>query len=142
MNKTLHAFLSRLDKVERASKGRYKACCPAHNDKTPSLSIRDDTEDGRVLVKCFAGCDIQDICRSIGLKLSDLYPRTEQAQYSGLPDWKRRHYEDVMQYQKLIILMTENDQAQGIPISADDQLSYQKALIRVRKIKEVLRNAK
>jgi len=31
------------------------ACCPAHNDRSPSLSVTDGP-DGKVLAKCFAGC--------------------------------------------------------------------------------------
>jgi putative DNA primase/helicase len=33
----------------------YMACCPAHKDRNPSLSLR-DSSDGRVLVYCHAGC--------------------------------------------------------------------------------------
>jgi putative DNA primase/helicase len=33
----------------------WTARCPAHEDRTPSLSIH-DTDDGRVLVRCHAGC--------------------------------------------------------------------------------------
>lgn len=33
----------------------YMACCPAHEDRSPSLSVR-DADDGRVLVHCHAGC--------------------------------------------------------------------------------------
>jgi putative DNA primase/helicase len=33
----------------------YMACCPAHKDRNPSLSLR-DSADGRVLVYCHAGC--------------------------------------------------------------------------------------
>jgi hypothetical protein len=43
-------------------------CCPAHGDKTPSLTVKDG--DAAVLVKCFAGCesrDIIDALRGIGL---------------------------------------------------------------------------
>jgi hypothetical protein len=32
------------------------ARCPAHDDRHPSLSLRDG-RDGRLLVKCHAGCD-------------------------------------------------------------------------------------
>jgi putative DNA primase/helicase len=32
------------------------ARCPAHDDREPSLSIR-DADDGKVLVRCHAGCD-------------------------------------------------------------------------------------
>ena len=34
----------------------WTARCPAHDDRTPSLSLR-DAEDGKVLVCCHAGCD-------------------------------------------------------------------------------------
>jgi hypothetical protein len=39
----------------RAGAG-WVAHCPAHDDRTPSLSIR-DSDDGKVLVCCHAGCD-------------------------------------------------------------------------------------
>lgn len=47
------------------------ACCPAHDDKNPSLSIREG-ENGKVLLKCFAGCLNTAICAAIGLTMSDL----------------------------------------------------------------------
>jgi putative DNA primase/helicase len=34
----------------------WTARCPAHEDRTPSLSIR-DSNDGKVLVRCHAGCE-------------------------------------------------------------------------------------
>jgi putative DNA primase/helicase len=34
----------------------WTACCPAHDDRTPSLSIS-ISDDGRVLVRCHAGCE-------------------------------------------------------------------------------------
>ena len=45
------------------------AHCPAHDDRKPSLSIR-DADDGKVLVRCHAGCDQEDliaVLRSRGL---------------------------------------------------------------------------
>ena len=36
--------------------GGWMARCPAHDDKTPSLSIRQG-RDGKVLVRCHAGCE-------------------------------------------------------------------------------------
>jgi putative DNA primase/helicase len=38
----------------RSGRG-WIACCPAHDDRDPSLSIADGA-DGRVLLTCFAGC--------------------------------------------------------------------------------------
>lgn len=39
---------------------RGSACCPAHDDHSPSLSISTG-DDGRLLLHCFAGCDFRDI---------------------------------------------------------------------------------
>ena len=38
----------------------WSASCPAHDDRTPSLSLR-DTGDGKVLVRCHAGCDQDEV---------------------------------------------------------------------------------
>jgi phage/plasmid primase-like uncharacterized protein len=43
----------------KAGRG-WSACCPAHDDRNPSLSIRDSASGG-VLVKCFAGCPTNKI---------------------------------------------------------------------------------
>lgn len=66
-------ILNRLDRVKDIGNGKFLACCPAHDDKSPSLSIR-ETDDGRVLLHCFAGCDPESVLDALGLKFSDLYP--------------------------------------------------------------------
>jgi hypothetical protein len=63
--------LQRLDKVKRSGPGRWVACCPAHEDRAPSLSIY-ETEDGRVLLHCFAGCHTASVIRALGLRWEDL----------------------------------------------------------------------
>lgn len=68
----LDAILSRLDGV-RGRNGSWSAKCPAHADRTPSLSVK-ELEDGRILIKCFAGCGAADVMQAIGLGLSDLFP--------------------------------------------------------------------
>ncbi len=70
-------LISRLQKVRRTGNGTWTACCPAHADKSPSLAVR-ETEDGRVLVKCFAGCDVESILDAIGLTFDDLFPETHE----------------------------------------------------------------
>ena len=53
----------------RKAGGGWTASCPAHDDQTPSLSIR-DADDGKVLVRCHAGCDQEQVIatlRSLGL---------------------------------------------------------------------------
>lgn len=62
-------------RITLALKGRWHGCygscfCPAHqNTRTPALSVT-DSDDGRLLVYCHAGCDgraILDALRGLGL---------------------------------------------------------------------------
>lgn len=71
---TAELLLSRLQKVRARGQDQWTACCPAHADKTPSLSVR-ELPDGRVLVKDFGGCELTAILDAVGLKISDLYPK-------------------------------------------------------------------
>jgi putative DNA primase/helicase len=53
----------------RKAGGGWSARCPAHDDHKPSLSIC-DSDDGKVLVRCHAGCDqarVISVLRSRGL---------------------------------------------------------------------------
>jgi hypothetical protein len=72
MNK-IDAIISRLDKVKYLGTGRYMARCPAHDDRSPSLRVH-EVSDGKILIKCFAGCPVDSIVEAIGLNLSDLFP--------------------------------------------------------------------
>ena len=47
----------------RAGAG-WTARCPAHDDRTPSLSLT-DTKDGKLLVRCHAGCDQKDVIAAL-----------------------------------------------------------------------------
>ena len=66
-------LLSRLTKVRKTGPSKWSACCPAHDDQGPSLALR-ETEDGRTLIHCFAGCSAHDVVSATGLTLSDLMP--------------------------------------------------------------------
>lgn len=66
-------LLSCLDRVKQTSPGSWIARCPAHDDKSPSLTIT-EMADERTLVHCFGGCDVSDVLGAVGLTFSDLYP--------------------------------------------------------------------
>ena len=66
-------LLPLLDKVTRTGPGKWIACCPAHDDHHPSMGVR-GLDDGRLLVHCRAGCEVESIVAAIGLELSDLFP--------------------------------------------------------------------
>jgi putative DNA primase/helicase len=74
----LSEFITHFSRVEGTGK-QYKACCPAHDDKTPSLAISQGDE-GKILVHCHKGCTPESILFAVGLKQEDLFPtRTEAA---------------------------------------------------------------
>lgn len=65
--------LSKLDRAKAAGPGKWMARCPAHEDRTPSLSVSVG-EDGRVLLNCFAGCPVENVLAGMGLQWCDLHP--------------------------------------------------------------------
>lgn len=69
-------LLDRLDGVRATGTGRWIAKCPAHEDRSPSLSIR-ERDDGALLIHDFGGCHVQDIVGAVGLRMSDLFPTRE-----------------------------------------------------------------
>jgi hypothetical protein len=67
------SLLSRLHGARRTGEGRWLACCPAHQDRRPSLSVR-ELPDGRVLLHDFGGCGAVAVLDALGLTLADLFP--------------------------------------------------------------------
>lgn len=70
---SIDALVSRLNGVKQTGPGKYIACCPGHDDRSPSLALK-ECEDGRVLIHCFAGCETEDVLSAIGLTFSDVMP--------------------------------------------------------------------
>src|SRR5689334_10881525 len=56
--------------LKETAKREWVACCPAHDDKRPSMTVR-ETDDGRLLMHCFADCATADILAALGLQFSD-----------------------------------------------------------------------
>ena len=71
-------ILPLLRKVRQRQIGQWSACCPAHSDRSPSLSVR-EASDSAVLLQCFAGCSTSEITAALGLDLSNLFPPREQS---------------------------------------------------------------
>ena len=76
-SRALEKVLARLKGVHASRRG-WTACCPAHGDRVPSLSIGLG-EHGQVLLKCFAGCSIACIVQAMGLTMMDLFPDAASA---------------------------------------------------------------
>ena len=76
--------LSALGNYKAAGKRKWKAPCPAHEDRNPSLSIFLD-DAGAVGLKCHAGCTTQDVLAALRLEKRDLFPRDDMPTYKPKP---------------------------------------------------------
>ncbi len=77
---TVADLAGRLPGTKRSGAG-WRAPCPAHGSKGPTLAIREG-RDGRLLLKCHARCEIADVLAAIGLKISDIMGSAEN-------EWRR-----------------------------------------------------
>ena len=75
----LHDIAGRLDRVTWHGDG-FTACCPAHEDRNPSLSA-DLGDDGRVLLRCHAGCGTDAVLTAMNIVVADLF--AEKANGNG-----------------------------------------------------------
>ena len=79
--------LSKLNKVKRFG-NRYSACCPVHDDNSPSMSIR-EAED-RILIYCHAcGANGLAVVQALGISVSAIFDKPvfkEHGQHKLLND--------------------------------------------------------
>jgi hypothetical protein len=64
-------LLPLLEGVRPRGSGKWIGRCPAHQDKSPSLTIAEG--DRGLLLKCWAGCTLEKITGALGLRISDLF---------------------------------------------------------------------
>lgn len=98
----LDNILIRIAGVQYRGRDRYAGFCSAHNDRRhQSLSITPG--DRGILLKCWTGCTVKEICAAIGLTESDLFydsPASRQARAARPiperpPDWRRTSTEQL-----------------------------------------------
>lgn len=86
-------------KRPRRSGDGWLAHCPAHRDRSPSLSIGEG-DGARVLVKCHAGCTLAAIVAAVGMTERDLFP--DQANGHRDPNEPDAVYDYVDEYGTLL----------------------------------------
>ena len=134
---SLETILSRVDKLKRTGQGRYIACCPAHADKRPSMNIR-ELDDGRVLIKCFGGCDNESILSALGLQFSDLFP--EPVTPHGKRERKPFNAYDVLacvRFEARITALAAIELSKGKPLTEQDKARLMLAASRLNEACEV-----
>ncbi|MEC4747174.1 CHC2 zinc finger domain-containing protein [Methylomicrobium sp. Wu6] len=115
----IERIVSRLDRVRRTGFGRFVARCPAHSDKSPSLTIAE--KEGRVLLHCFAGCEPADVLAAVGLTFADLYP--ERPAYNKSPRSAQFNPYDVLKcltYEAAIVTLAAAQVSTGHELTAAD----------------------
>lgn len=127
-------ILNRLDKVQSRKNHTWMACCPAHDDKNPSLAIK-ELPDGRILLKCFAGCEVMSIMGALRLSVSDLFPDHglgEYRSFHALENELRASHNTKFQKEKTILAIAESDREQGRRLSPQDMEREKQAYLTLR----------
>ena len=128
---TTDALISYLDGVKETGHGKYVARCPAHDDRSPSLAIK-ECGDGRVLLHCFAGCDTEDVLSAVGLTFADLMPEGDKAAHSFKPQrFDARQVLSTLDHESLVVAIIGADIHEH---QAIDELTWNRLAQAVRRI--------
>lgn len=127
---SVDTLLQRLTKV-KGGKGHWTACCPAHEDRSPSLAVT-ETDDGRILLKCFANCSVQEIVGAIGMDMTDLFPDSND-HYK--PKVKNAFYATdllrVIEFESVLVSVAASNLANGVKLTDNDRSRLRKAQERI-----------
>ena len=135
----LNTVLSRLEKVQSIGNYRYKALCPAHDDRSPSLAIKADGD--KLLLHCFCGCKTADVLEAIGLTFADIMPDKSSANFKK--DRKPFYAIDVLgivKYEATLAFIYAVDMSQGLKLTNQDKSRLLLAASRINHAYEVAKN--
>ena len=133
-------LLGRLERVRQTGPSRWLSRCPAHEDRSPSLSIR-ELDDGRVLVNCLAGCGAIHVLQALGLEWGALFPanlnsRELPASSSRIPT---RDLLEVISEETSVVAIVAADIVQKKTISETDWKRLAKATARIQRARDYSR---
>lgn len=131
---SVERVLSGLSKVRRNGHGSWSACCPAHEDRSPSLAVK-ETDDGRVLLHCFGGCSVDAVVGALGLDLSDLFPPRQKEPGAGMSrvrrPWVASDLVRLASFESLIVHTVGVDMLAGNTVSDADLGRFVEAVARL-----------
>lgn len=141
----LGLLLDRLERVRKSGKG-YTARCPAHADRSASLSIGEGN-NGSILVHCFAGCAPAEVLSAIGLSLGDLFPErlkpeTPQERRAFAQAMREARWAaalDVVCFEMLVVQAAATKRQAGEDLSEDDRDRLERAITRLDHARTELR---
>jgi hypothetical protein len=116
-------LLDRLNGVTSTGPDQWMARCPAHDDRDPSLSVRDAGD--RLLVHCFAGCPTEAVMRTLGLRMADLFasssaaPSHPSTQHRHSPKIPRGDLEAALHHELLVLLQVISNRVSSRQLQRD-----------------------
>ncbi len=120
---SLQTLLSRLDRVKQTGRGRWVACCPAHDSKSRQSLAITESEDGKVLVHDFGGCSVYDVLASVGMKVDDLFPdaRPRSALKTNRMPFSYADALRCVSFEALLAAVAAGNLAQGMSLTLEDR---------------------
>ncbi len=131
---SIQNLLDRLVGVRETGHGKYIVRCPAHDDRSPSLAIK-DCGDGRILLHCFAGCDVESVLDALGLSFSDIMPERVGEMHTYKPVRQRfdaRQVLRVLRPEATLVAIAAENIAEGVTLSDEDRDRVFNAACRIR----------
>jgi hypothetical protein len=130
-------LISRLDRCKQTSATSWLARCPAHEDRSPSLTIT-EAQDGRVLIHCFAGCDPESVLSAAGLDFNALFPDPPLTNHYE-PHRLRFNARDVLRAvskELTVCCLFLGDVAGGKEVSDEDRTRFKLACERIEEARQ------
>ena len=137
-------LLPRLESVRRMGTS-YTARCPAHGDRSASLSVS-EADGGKMLLHCFAGCSAADVLAAVGLTLADLFPvrlraSTPEERRTARLGALRSNWSaalSVLAFESTVVVCACETMLRGEQLCDPDSLRLHLAYDRVQAAREVL----
>jgi hypothetical protein len=125
-------ILPHLQKVRRTGKNNWLACCPAHDDKSPSMTIH-QADNGKVVVRCHAECSFESIVGAVGLGWDPWFPPKQAEDRSPAI---RRPFPagdvlEALSFEATVVAVAAANIANGVELSAEDLARLQVAQQRI-----------
>lgn len=115
MHRPIEKVLGRLRHANKkidSYQGYHMAQCPAHDDQNPSLQIKEN-QHFKTSLKCLAGCNINDVLKSMNLTMNDLYPenthRNKNTIYTYTDEYGNPLFDVERKYPKKFFLRRKNE---------------------------------
>ncbi|PLW69446.1 CHC2 zinc finger domain-containing protein [Pseudohalioglobus lutimaris] len=118
MNLSAEQICNALPKGRRIRGDQYKACCPAHDDNSPSLSITQKSD--RVLLKCWSGCSQEEVLGA--LQGRGLWPKPREKSGSAAPFYTK----DELDWAHLWCLTYRDNVKKGYKPSPEEDAKFRK----------------